>query len=234
MRIASLAIYWTVCMLALGICVCSGRAMAADNDCSALDPRASISTDQEVKAKGAADTAYKIAKIEGSVAGKLTTEIHSVQEGASPSDQALIQMRVLYLFCTATANATDMSAERKVQLLREMQTVVPAAQQRPLEKEERQPSVDLGATLQDSNWSVATYEQGVKGNFDQLPWTFHANNTVNAGTVWHGTWENQGNNKLKVDIVKGDDKDEFVVEFLSATEFVAWKDGQRYRRGLRR
>lgn len=92
----------------------------AQVDCSPLDPRASISKEQEVKVNGAVDTLFKIAKAQGTVEGKLQEQIQNLQQGAPPNHQLLIRLRMLYLFCGMVANAKDLSTERKIQLFQEM------------------------------------------------------------------------------------------------------------------
>lgn len=112
-----------VCLIALAG---SNFAAAADFDCSPLDPRASVSKEQEGKVNGAVETLYKLAKAQGSVEGKLKEQIQNLQQGAPASDQLTIRLRTLWLFCGMVANARDMTTERKVQLLREMEKEAPA------------------------------------------------------------------------------------------------------------
>jgi hypothetical protein len=112
-RTVGCVLSWVFSIFASGIAI-------AQVDCSPLDPRASISKEQEGKVNGAVDTLFKIAKAQGTLEGKLKEQIQNLQQGAPASDQLLIRLRMLYLFCGMVANAKDLPTERKIQLFQEM------------------------------------------------------------------------------------------------------------------
>ncbi len=95
----------------------------AQVDCSKLDPRASLSTEKEGEIKGSVDTLYKIAKAGGSVRAKVKEDINSLQKGVPVTEQTIIKMRTLFLFCGMFANDKEISPERKVKLYKEMMEV---------------------------------------------------------------------------------------------------------------
>lgn len=95
----------------------------AQMDCSQLDPRASVSREMEGKVQASVGTLYKIAKAGGAVEAKVKDEIRNLQKGASVTEQGLIKLRTLSLFCGMVANAKDLSTERKVELYKVMMEV---------------------------------------------------------------------------------------------------------------
>lgn len=103
----------------------------AQVDCSQLDPRASVSTEMDGKVKASVATLYKIAKVGGSIEGKIKEEITNLQKGVPVTEQGLIKLRTLYLFCGMVANAKDISTERKVELFRVMMDVKATDEPKP-------------------------------------------------------------------------------------------------------
>jgi hypothetical protein len=98
----------------------STACFCAQMDCSPLDPRASVTTEKEGEIKASVNTLYKIARVGGSVKGKMREEIQNLQKGTPVTEQGLIARETLYLFCGMVANAKDISTERKFELFREM------------------------------------------------------------------------------------------------------------------
>jgi tetratricopeptide (TPR) repeat protein len=86
----------------------------AQVDCSVLDPRASVSKEQEGKISGSLNTLYKIAKAGGSLEAKVKEEIQNLQKGVPVDEKNLIKLRAVYLFCGMFANDRDLTPERKV------------------------------------------------------------------------------------------------------------------------
>lgn len=103
----------------------------AQVDCSQLDPRASVSKEMEGKVKLSVDTLYKIAKAGGSIEGRVKDEIYNLQKEVPVTEQGLIKLRTLYLFCGMVANAKDLSTERKVELFRVMMEVKTTDEPKP-------------------------------------------------------------------------------------------------------
>jgi hypothetical protein len=103
----------------------------AQVDCSQLDPRASVSTEMDGKVNASVATLYKIAKAGGSIEGKIKEEITNLQKGVPVTEQGLIKLRTLYLFCGMVANAKDISTERKVELFRVMMDVKTTDEPKP-------------------------------------------------------------------------------------------------------
>ncbi len=83
-----------------------------------------------------------------------------------------------------------------------------------------------------TEWHVAPFERGWPVAPDPIAWTFHRDGTVQAGTLWKGTWHPDGENAVRVSINKG--ADEFRVVFLSPRKFVALKGDELYRVGSTR
>jgi hypothetical protein len=91
------------------------------------------------------------------------------------------------------------------------------------------------ALVDETSWNVGSYENGAKGPFHPVPWRFHSDKTVNAGNLWKGIWQVERGNRMKVMIMHQDSAtDIFEVDFINATEFIAFKNGQPYRWGQRR
>lgn len=80
-----------------------------------------------------------------------------------------------------------------------------------------------------TKWRVAVFVQGWPEAPDPTPWTFHADGTVQAGALWKGYWQPDGENAVHVSINNG--TDEFRVVFLSRRKFVAIKGDEMYRVG---
>lgn len=110
-------------ILALLTCGIASRPALAQVDCAILDPRDSVSQSQTGKITASVDTLYKIAKAGGSIEGKTKKEIQNLQRGAPITEQGLVKLRTLYLFCDMVANAKDISTERKVQLYNVMMNI---------------------------------------------------------------------------------------------------------------
>lgn len=119
----------------------------ADMDCSPLDPRASVSTEKEGKIKASVNTLYRIAKANGSIDGKIKNEIQNLQKGESVTEQGLIKLRTLYLFCGMVANARDLSTKEKANLYKTMMDLdkVNKPMQKKSKKEDSKiiPPIDL-------------------------------------------------------------------------------------------
>ncbi len=109
-----------ILFMTLGIIWPAAFLMGQQIDCSPLDPRASISKEKEGKVQASVDTLYRIAKVGGSLEGKMKEEIQNLQIGSSVSEQGIIKLRTLYLFCGMVANARDISTEKKVELFKVM------------------------------------------------------------------------------------------------------------------
>lgn len=112
-----------VCLIVLAS---NNFAVAADFDCSPLDPRVSVSKEQEGNVNVAVKTLYKLAEGQGTVKGKLKQQIQNLQQGIPASDQLTIKLRTLWLFCGMVVDAKDMTTERKIQLLQDVEKVAPA------------------------------------------------------------------------------------------------------------
>ncbi len=70
-------------------------------------------------------------------------------------------------------------------------------------------------------------------NRHTVPWVFHRNGTVEAGNLWSGTWEERPDGVL-VSITHQGVRDQFFVVFSAdGRSFVAYKNGQQYRNGVR-
>ena len=70
-------------------------------------------------------------------------------------------------------------------------------------------------------------------NHHPVPWVFHRNGTVEAGTLWSGTWQERPDGVV-VSITYQGVRDEFLVVFgPDGQSFVAYKNGQPYRHGVR-
>ncbi len=89
--------------------------------------------------------------------------------------------------------------------------------------------------VDESSWSVGSYENGVKGYPHPVPWSFHTDKTMNAGNIWKGTWREVEGNRINVTIVMRESsaKDKFEVNFLNSNEFIVFKNGRPYRWGQR-
>jgi hypothetical protein len=99
-------------------------------------------------------------------------------------------------------------------------------------------AVDKGF-VNETHWKVSAFED--KGNglctgpIHPVQWSFHANGTVNAGSIWSGSWKTLGDNRvhMKISFKDSSEKDEFDVVFVSSEWFVGIKDKQIFRMGLR-
>ena len=158
--------------------------MAQPIDCSPLDPRASISKEKEGKVEASVDTLFKIAKAGGGLEGKIKEEIQNLQVGSSVSEQGIIKLRTLYLFCGMVANAKDLSTERKVELFRVMmdfkEPSEPKSSPRQQKKEIHAPpkaeleSFKTGVFgILVSSFNGSTEAQNAKGT--ELQWTIISN-----------------------------------------------------------
>lgn len=87
-----------------------------------------------------------------------------------------------------------------------------------------------------TRWRVASFENGVVGEFYSVPWSFNADQTVNAGTIWAGSWapisDSDNSIELSTTSVSGT-TDQLVVVFEYPNKFVAYKNGETYRYGER-
>jgi hypothetical protein len=92
--------------------------------CDALDPRQQVSKSTVGKIEGSAKTLYKIATAGGSIERKLEEETRKLQEGVQDSEKARVKERLMYLFCLTVTASTELKAERKVELLNELQTTM--------------------------------------------------------------------------------------------------------------
>lgn len=59
------------------------------------------------------------------------------------------------------------------------------------------------ALVDEARCRVASFEGDVIGSFHSVPWFFHLDNTVNAGSLWNGLWQVVGPNRIRVAIVLG-------------------------------
>jgi tetratricopeptide (TPR) repeat protein len=161
-------------LVTLGI-VMAAVSATAEVDCSLLDPRASVSTEKEGKITAAVNTLFKIAKVGGSLEGKIRSEIENLQKGVPVSERNQIKLRTLYLFCGMVANAKDINTDRKVALFNlMMQTKETLSQTKPHQAEippkasvQNNPQINInsndqkgGITAQNVN-VVNNYIQGV-------------------------------------------------------------------------
>ncbi|MBB4012603.1 PEP-CTERM sorting domain-containing protein [Niveibacterium umoris] len=101
---------------------------AAQVDCSLLDPRQSVSKEKEAKITGSVETLFKVAKAGGNVEGRLTEEIKNIEGAAAASEQSIVRLRAIYLFCGMIANSFEIPIDKKVSLFAQM---VNAAEQKP-------------------------------------------------------------------------------------------------------
>ncbi|HEY3275165.1 MAG TPA: hypothetical protein VGJ94_00975 [Syntrophorhabdaceae bacterium] len=95
----------------------------AQMDCSRLDPRASVSIEREEKIKASVNTLFKVVRAGGAVEGRAKKEIQNLQQDAPVTERGLIKLRTLYLFCGMIANDKSISAERKVEMYKEMMDI---------------------------------------------------------------------------------------------------------------
>jgi hypothetical protein len=129
--------------------------MAQQIDCSPLDPRASISKEMEGKVQASVNTLYRIAKVSGSLEAKMKEEIQNLQIGSSVSEQGIIKLRTLYLFCGMVANAKDLSTEKKVELFKVMMDI-----RGPDEPKSLQPRQKKDSGVSQPKKSVTTTKNG--------------------------------------------------------------------------
>jgi hypothetical protein len=93
-------------------------------------------------------------------------------------------------------------------------------------------SLALDSSLvRETSWDVGVYNQnGAKAPPSDV-WHFHSDKTVN-GADWNGVWQEAGGDRIKVVIMRQNSLvDQFDVDFINPGEFIAFKDGQRYRWG---
>ena len=93
-------------------------------DCSALDPRKSVSSQTEGKVAASATTLYKVAQAGGGIEGRIRSESTNLEIGAGASDKTIVKPRLIYLFCLTVANARDISSERRVDLFMQLQRAI--------------------------------------------------------------------------------------------------------------
>ena len=84
--------------------------------------------------------------------------------------------------------------------------------------------------VNETSWKVGSYENGVRGAAHPVPWVFHTDNTVNAGNLWRGTWQEESGDRINV-VISTPDK--FEVNFINPNEFIVFKNGEPYRWGRR-
>ena len=134
------------------------------------------------------------------------------------------------------AQAMKNSADCKLRVLESLRvTMIPPCQTTTASGEKPVPAIDLDAILRNTDWNAATGENAKRKAWDEIPWTFHPNQTVNAADRWVGSWKRLTDDTIRVHLVAGTAQDEFDVRFETPTSFVAYKpDDPEYRRGERR
>lgn len=120
----------TLALVVLAASVFSG-AVSAQVDCSPLDPRAEVSKRKEAELQVSADTAFKIAKASGTLRGAAESKILALPTTVSPTEQSLLHMRSIYIFCGMVANARDLTTTQKFNLYKELISLQQAASKGP-------------------------------------------------------------------------------------------------------
>lgn len=92
-------------------------------DCSLLDPREKVSREKDAQINASVNTLFKIAKAQGEVKGKIKDEIQNLQKGVPLSEQGIIKLRTLYLFCGMFANDNNITPNQKVELFKTMMNI---------------------------------------------------------------------------------------------------------------
>lgn len=87
-----------------------------------------------------------------------------------------------------------------------------------------------------TRWSVAGFEEGYPREYHPVPWEFHSQYYMNAGTIWTGNWSFVPNysDRVHTSITHADGStDDCDVVFVSSNWFVAVRDGELFRLGKR-
>jgi hypothetical protein len=93
----------------------------------------------------------------------------------------------------------------------------------------------ISSYVDNTFWSVASFEGGKVGSYHPVPWIFKKDYTVRAEGHWTGIWSPIGENRLSVTIVSTStgETDTCELEFVSPKWFVAIKNNELYRLGHR-
>jgi hypothetical protein len=113
-----LRLLWIIALI-IGISIKSSFA-SNKVDCSPLDPREKVSKEKEAQISASVNTLFKIAKAHGEVKGKIKDEIQNLQQGVPLSEQGIIKLRALYLFCGMFANDNNITPKQKVEFFNTM------------------------------------------------------------------------------------------------------------------
>jgi hypothetical protein len=87
----------------------------------------------------------------------------------------------------------------------------------------------------ETKWKVASFDNGVVGTYNPVPWEFQSH-TANAGTLWTGKWSPIRHSDDRITMSSqqpGGVLDQFEVVFLSPNWFVAVHNNEPYRLGQR-
>jgi hypothetical protein len=96
----------------------------ADVDCQLLAPPGVTKTAEgDAQAHLAANTILKTIRAGGDVNVSAKTSFATAQQNAPTEDPQALKARTLYVFCGMVANASDLSTERKFQMLKELEQV---------------------------------------------------------------------------------------------------------------
>lgn len=116
-----LKLLWIIALI-IGISIKSSFA-SYKVDCSPLDPREKVSKEKDAQISASVNTLFKIAKAQGQVKGKIKDEIQNLQQGVPLSEQGIIKLRALYLFCGMFANDNNITPQQKVELFNTMMNI---------------------------------------------------------------------------------------------------------------
>lgn len=88
--------------------------------------------------------------------------------------------------------------------------------------------------VDNSDWKVEEAENGRNEDYHSVLWSFLPDGKVYAGDLWRGVWFKKSGNTIKLVIVHKNSRiDIFEVKFENPSEFIAYKEGQVYRYGVR-
>jgi hypothetical protein len=168
----------------------------------------------------------------GSLDAAVAKESQAVySDTGGDADTKLIKYSMLVMLCQSIRDDSSLDATSRTQELQRVLSPLGFAASLP----PGAPTDDFTNQLEGTKWKVGAYDgNGNLSAFDTaLLWEFGPNQTVGVRDHWTGTWNRDARNGITIKLEdKTGQTDQFRVDFLSASDFVAFdKDGKRYRQG---
>lgn len=106
-----------LCIACLMIFLITPNLLTAQ-DCAPLDPRQQIAEKTTQDIAGAAQTVFKVGRLNGSYTHAVEREVKNLYDKYPEADRIVVKDKLIYLFCT-TLKASTLSSDRKIQELKD-------------------------------------------------------------------------------------------------------------------